>query len=461
MRQTKKRLLLSQVVVAAMLFAACGSDDDGESASTEPAAEDTGGDAEAPAEDGGADAPALSGSLRVLVHQNPPMVAFMEDFNDQFEADTGVSVDMTVVNASDLTTVNQTRMTAGDIDVTTISLSAFDRPVQPYMTGVTPQAWQTLIEGGNLMDLTDQPFVANYDPTAIADGGTFDGKVYGLPLGRVTYSGMFVNLDLLADVGVETPTTWTELVAACDAVKGAGNTCMTVGGQDGWPIFVGTYGLLGALFPDQQALTQGLWEGTLAWNDEQGLELFNRYETYAKDMLDPGNTGLAPDAAPARFSAGDIAFLPGGAWMAPALEDAGAPFEWTYVPFPGSDNAADNQFLFGKYDQTWAVAAGTPNPDAAMAYLEAFSEPEAYNAFVNAVGFLPTQPTATLDSTLGNAVADLLPNYRVGFEQWFIAPGGAGQWANGSQGAQWFVNGNFDDAQSAADAADADLKAGL
>jgi raffinose/stachyose/melibiose transport system substrate-binding protein len=178
-------------------------------------------------------------------------------------------------------------------------------------------------------------------------------------------------------------------------------------------------------------------------------------------MLEEGVTGLAHDAAIVRYAAGDVAFAPTGVWQAPALEGAEPGFDWTYIPFPGSDNAADNQYLFGKYDQSWAVAGNTPNKEAAMAYLAAFSAPETYNAFANAVGFLPTQPTASLDSKLGAAVAPLLANYRVGYEQFFVGPSGAGQWANGAQGAQWFYNGDFTDAVAAADQAQADLAAGL
>lgn len=457
----RSKALTSTLVVAALVAAACGGDDDSadEPAADEPAAEEPAADEPA------ADEPAageLEGTLRVLVHQNPPMVEWMEAFNDDFEAaNPGVTVDMSIVNDQERDTVNQTRLTAGDLDVTVISTSGFATPVQPYMTDVDKPGWQQLIEAGLLMDLSDQSFVANYDAGAIADGGSFDGKVYGIPSGSVSYSGMFVNLDLLAEVGVEVPTTWDELVASCDAVKGAGYECMTAGGADGWPIFVGSYGLLGSLYPDQAGLVEGLWTGEAAWNDEQGQTLFERGQIYATEMLEAGATGLAHDAAIVRYAAGDVAYAPTGVWQAPALESAEPGFEWTYIPFPGSDNAEDNQFLFGKYDQTWAVAAETPVPDVAMAYLAAFSEPETYNSFVNAVGFLPTQPTAALDSQLGEAVGPLLSNFQVGFEQWYVAPKGAGQWNNGSQSAQWFYNGDFDDPVTAADQAQADFTAGL
>lgn len=439
------------VAVLGLAVAACGGDDGAAPAETTTAPGGT---------DAGSGGEDLSGTLRVLVHQNPPMVEFMNQFNAAFEDDNpGVKIDMSVVSADDLSIATQTRLSANDIDV--IDIFGFSNASQPYMTGTTPPNWQTLIEAGLLLDLTDQPFVANYDEASITDAGSFDGKVYAVNLGRVSYSGMFVNKDLLADVGVDVPTTWDELVAACDAVKADGKSCMTVGGADGWPVFVGSYGLLGALFPDQEALVERLWTGDITWDAPEMMVLWERYQAYV-GMLESGVTGLSHDAGPARYAAGDVAFMPTGVWQAPALEDAGVEFDWTYIPFPGSDNAADNQYLFGKYDQGWAIAANTPNQAAALAYLEAFSEPDNYQAFVNAVGFLPTQPTATLDTKLGAEVAGLLSNYRVGFEQFWVEPSGAGQWANGSLGASWFAPFNqWTEAAALAAEAQADLQAGL
>ena len=73
-----------------------------------------------------------------------------------------------------------------------------------------------------------------------------------------------------------------------------------------------------------------------------------------------------------------------------------------------------------------------------------------------------TQPTATLETTLGQAVAPFLANYRVGFEQYWVQPAGAGQWANGSQGASWFAPFNeWTDPAALAKQAQADLQAAL
>ena len=87
---------------------------------------------------------------------------------------------------------------------------------------------------------------------------------------------------------------------------------------------------------------------------------------------------------------------------------------------------------------------------------------EGRETFVDMVGPIPTQPTAVLDSTLGQAVAPYLANYRVGFEQFWVEPKGAGELNNGSQASQQFAPfGEFDDPAALATRVQADLQAAL
>jgi len=399
-------------------------------------------------------------TLRVIVHQNPPMVEFMEEFNAQFEEEyPNITIDMAVVPANDLGTVTSTRLAAGDVDVVGL-LAGFSNGAQEYMEDVNPPSWQTLIESGLLLDLTDQPFLENYDPSSYGDAGTYDGRVYSISLGRTVYSGIFYNQDLFDEFEVEVPTTWDELVAACETFSDEGIGCMTAGGADGWPIFVGAYGLIGSLFPDQAGYVEGLWTGDVRWDDEDNLVMWERMQVYASEMMERGASGIPGDAAPGRFASGAVAMFPGGSWYAPAIEGAEPEFEWGYIPFPGSNVAEDNQAWFGKYDQGWMVAADSPNVEEALLYLEAFSEPENYNAFINAVGFIPTQPEASLDTRLGEELAPYLDNFIVGFEQYWVPPTGAGQWAN--PWASYFAPFNeWDDAAALAERAQSDLQAGL
>ena len=445
-----RKLMILPVTLIALVVAACGG-----GATTAPATP-TGPEPTGAAPSG---APALSGTLKVLIHQNPPLVDFMTAFNTTFQdANPGVTVDMSVVNANDLPTNVLTRLTAGDVDIVVPSLTGLSNQVQPYMSDVVPVGWQQEVDSGLLMDITDQPFVQSFDPTAIADSSTYNGKVYSINLGRVAYGGLYYNKDLFAQNNVAVPTTWSELVSACETFKAANIPCMTAGGKDGWPVFVGAYGLAGTAFPDQAALVQGLWEGTKKWTDADLVALAAKYQIYGRDMMEAGASGLAGDAAPGRFASGAVAMQAGGSWYAAAIEAAQPAFQWGYIPFPGSDNAADNQYMFGKYDMSFAVAGNAPNKDAALAYLAAFSEPANYQAFVNAVGFIPTQPGATLDTAIGQELEPYLANFKVGFEQYWIAPKGAGTFAAGVILNNMFKPfGTFDDPQAAAEKAQADL----
>jgi len=439
---------LAVLMVLGLLLSACGT-----SATQAPASQGSQTEATQPA------AAAENVTLKILVHQNPPMVDFMTKFNDDFMArHPNIKVDMAVVNANDLSTVTQTRLTANDVDI--VDMFGFANAAQPYMKNVDPPNWQTLIEAGYLMDLSDQPFIKNYDESAIKDAGTYNGKVYEINLGRVSYSGIYYNKDLFAANNVQVPTTWSELVAACETFTAADIPCMTAGGKDGWPIFVGAYGLIGSIYPDQAGLVEGLWTGTIKWNDAKSMVMWEEMMVYAQDMMEAGASGIAGDAAPGRFASGAVAMFPGGTWYASAIEEAQPAFEWGYIPFPGSDTPADNQYLFGKYDQGWAVAAKTANKDAAMLYLTEFSDPANYQSFANAVGFIPTQSTATLDTQIGKEVAPYLANFRVGYEQYWVAPKGAGQYANPY--ASYFKPfGTYDDPQTLADKVQADLQSGL
>ncbi len=442
----RKNLLTFVVLLVSlsMVLAACGGQ-----ATPSPEAE-----VEAPPEESQQEV-----TLRVLVHQNPPMVEFMEAFNEKFtEKHPNITVDMSVVNANDLSTVTQTRLTANDVDV--VDMPAFTNAAESYMKNVDPPNWQTLIEAGYLLDLSGQSFLDNYYPASIADAGTYNGKVYQINLGTVSYSGIYYNKNLFAEYNLAAPTTWDELVAACVTFSAADIPCMTAGGKDGWPIFVGAYGLIGSIYPDQAALVEGLWTGSIKWNDAKSMEMWDKMKVYAQNMMEPGASGIAGDAAPGRFASGAVAMFSGGTWYASAIETAEPEFEWGYVPFPGSNNPEDNKYLFGKYDQGWAVAANSPNTEAALMYLEDFSEPANYQEFVNAVGFFPTQPGATLDTQIGQEVAPYLENFRVGFEQYWVAPKGAGQYAN--PWASYFKPfGEFEDAMELADKVQADLQSGL
>ncbi len=397
-------------------------------------------------------------TLRVLIHNNPPFVDFMNSLNAKFmQKYPNVKVDMGVVNSQSFAQVTQTRLTANDVDV--VDIFGFSNKVEDYMKNVEKPAWQKYIEAGLLLDLTNQPFIKNYDPNALKDAATFNGKIYEINTGRYAFSGVFYNKDMFDKYGVKVPTTWNELVAACQTFQKNNIPCMTSGGKDVWPLQVAGYGILESYYPDQAALVKGLWTGTIKFNDAKSMQVWQRFQQMLT-FMEPGVSGIDYTSAPGRFAAGKVAMYPAGTWDAPAIEKANPGLHYGYFPMPGSDNPDDNKYLGGKYDVGFAVTAKSPNQDAALKWMDFFSQPDNYQAYVNAVGILPTQPSATLNTTLGKDVQPYMNNFRLGFELIWVAPKGSGKYAFFSA-AFYKPFGEFSDSQKLANQAQSDLEAGL
>ena len=109
----RKLRLLAVFVAFALVVAACGDDDDAGTTTTAgvTTTADGGGATTAPAA-------TVSGDIKVLLHQNPPLVEYMNAFNERFEAaNPDVNIEMEIVATGDLATAMQTRLTAGEIDV--------------------------------------------------------------------------------------------------------------------------------------------------------------------------------------------------------------------------------------------------------------------------------------------------------------------------------------------------------
>ena len=93
---------------------------------------------------------------------------------------------------------------------------------------------QALNPSDTLVDLKDEPFVANiqesYLPTVSANGG-----IYGVPTEGTLGGGILYNKKIYSDLGLQVPKTWAEFAANNEKIKADGNAaavCATYG--DTW-----------------------------------------------------------------------------------------------------------------------------------------------------------------------------------------------------------------------------------
>ncbi len=452
-----KRLLAILTILALMLgMAACGAEP---ASSPSPSASQPGTSSEAPSAEPSADPVTLK--LITWVQQtNETAIA---NLNAAFSAKyPNVDFVVDTVGANDYPTLLNTRISAGDVDLIT-NLSAFDTYPQDFTRGVEKPAWETFILAGAYLDITDQPFLANWDQGMIKNAVSYKGKVYGLDMGGVAYNGMFYNKTIFEENGYKEPGTWAEFEEICNGLLAKGIYPITVGGADAWPLTsVGVSGMVGAFEEDLDGYAKGLWEGTRKLNDDRSMILWGRFEQLVS-WLEPNVMSIAYGDCPGRFVTGKAAMMIDGTWNAGAIEDLDPNFKYGYFPFPGDVDGKPNQ-LQGKYDMQFNIYADSPNLDWCLKYFEFLSQKENYEPFVSALGFFPTMPGVTSSSEFVNSLADKNVRFKPSWEKHIIAPKGVGQYAAG----QLFninhlkaLGGTVDTVKELADLAQADWDAGL
>lgn len=418
-----KRLLAIFMVIALMLsLVACGGS---QQTSESPKATPQGSTST-----GGEEAPAEPVTLRMITWVQETNERAIAELNQKFsEKYPNVSFVVDTVNANDYPTLQNTRISAGDVDIIT-NLSAFDTYPQDFTKGADLPAWVTFIESGAYLDITDQPFIKNWDPNMIENAVSYKGRVYGLDMGAVGFNGVFYNKDIFEQYGFEEPGTWAEFEVICNTLKENGISPITVGAADAWPLTsVGVSAMVGAYEPDMNEFAKGLWTGTRKFTDERCMELWKRFEQLVS-WLEPNVMSISYGDAPGRFVAGKAAMMIDGTWNAGAIEDLDPNFRYGYFPIPGDVDGKPNQ-LQGKYDMQFNIYAHSPNVDWCLKYFEFLSQPEVYGPFVDALGFFPTMPGVQTSNEFVNSLADKNQRFGLAWEKFIITPKGIGQYAAG------------------------------
>ncbi len=175
-----------------------------------------------------------------------------------------------------------------------------------------------------MQDYVSQEFIDSFMDGTLEEGKhKLDGVLYAVPENKgITHSLIFYNTDILADCGLEVPTTFEEFRNACKVVteKGAGEY----------------YGLI---------------EG--------------------------GNQANRCDVMIRAFAQGKAAFLMQGNWCIGTWDSTFPDFHYSVMPVP---KASPNGYTAAGENGTWmGIYKQTKHPEAAARYLEALYDAENYS----------------------------------------------------------------------------------
>ena len=368
----KKALALLLALVMTLALAACGGGGDDKPADNS----NTQTDANTPAPstpDPAPEAPAGEKiDISVIASQygqntNKWWADFQEAFNKEHE---NINLVVEVVSWNDIYTVVNTRIANNDApDILNIDVFA------DY------QADGLLLPA---KDYVSEETYAKMYP-AFLEQSNIDGTIWAIP-DLASARAMYYNVDILEAAGVEVPTTWDELKAACEKLKAYDSSIYP------WGIDMTTD-------EGQAAFAYYIWNNGGDFTDADGNWTLNSDANveaieYAIDLVNSGLTNSDP-ANETRytlqdlFGAGKLAMMIGPNSIPTYIAEGGSTVNYAFAPIP--TNGGNPSVSAGVMDRFMCFDNGhSPEKlEAIKTFFDYFYEDTRYSDWVLMEGFLP------------------------------------------------------------------------
>ena len=365
-----KKILAALLAVCMVLsLAACGKDP------TPPANSGT------PSTPSGSSTPAPSGSgdkieINVVAAQygqntNNWWADFQDEFNAAYE---NINLNVEVVSWNDISTVVNTRVSNNQApDILNIDLFA------------AYQADGLLLPAEQYV--SDETYAKLYP--AFLEQSVVDGTVWAIP-DLASARALYYNEDILTAAGVEVPTTWDELKAACEAIKAYDSSIYPWGidmttdeGQAAFAYYIWNNG---GDFTDA--------EGNWTLNSDKNVEAIE----YAIDLVNSGYTNTDP-ANETRYAlqdmlgAGKLAMMIGPNSIPTYVSDGGYSVNLGVASIP--TNGGNPSVSAGVMDRFMVFDKGhsAEKLEAIKTFFDFFYDDTRYSEWVLMEGFLPATST--------------------------------------------------------------------
>ena len=261
-------------------------------------------------------------------------------------------IKITMNTVPDAGTVLTSRISSGDIPVI-----FSDYPTQTQ--------FKQKVANGYVQDLSGQDFLNNVDSSSLKMTVQEDGDYYALPYSR-NYIGVYYNVQMFEDNGIEVPKTWQEFTDACDKLKAAGITPMGLHGKDPGRVGHTFQACTIAWAPDGVETIEKAVKGeTKIADSDEFRSVFEKMKTllsYANDDA----LALSDTQCYENFMNGQYAMLITGSYSRGTIQALNPDLKLGVFPLP-NDTYEDTKTLSG-IDAAICVSAQASDEEKTAAY---------------------------------------------------------------------------------------------
>lgn len=292
----------------------------------------------------------------------------MEELAKKFEEENpNIKINITVT--SDGRTVLQTRLSTNEM---------------PDLLNTYPaeQFYKDMFREGIMIDISDQEFL-NQVSQESRDMTVCDGKYYALPY-SVSAFGIYCNNRLFEQQGIELPTTYEELIAACDKFQAAGIQPMVSIDKELGNIAQRFERLVGVINNDSNSEFEKIAKGEIKAEDSVALNtiadvMYKLYGYSGDDSL-----GVDSNIGYAAMANEEAAMMLCGTWGLTTLRNNNPDVDVVLIPFPNPTGEKTNVPI--NVDCSFSVCTNTKHPEEATKFLEFLSRTENAQTYCDADG---------------------------------------------------------------------------
>jgi raffinose/stachyose/melibiose transport system substrate-binding protein len=222
-----------------------------------------------------------------------------------------------------------------------------------------------------------------------------DGKTLMWAPGMAVIGAIY-NKEVFEKAGVEVPTTWPELLKACETFKSKGITPIALGNQTPWVTQLINYAIAPSIaFGENPNLAQDMLDGKATFSNSGWRQTFERYMELDKDgFFNDNPNGTTVEQMYDQVAGGDAAMLVSVSAVLPMVQDAAkGRAEIGLFPFPAADNPDDLKIPAG-VSAGFGVAANSKHPEEAKKFLEFLGSEDTAATFAKELANIPLSATA-------------------------------------------------------------------
>ncbi len=251
--------------------------------------------------------------------------------------------------------------------------------------------------GPNLTDYVAPGVAAPLDEYLEADGWkdtfagdavfaqqTYDGKIYAIPLNTAA-ACVFYNKEIFEEAGVEIPATYDELLVACQKIKDAGYTPITISAGTAWCLSM----LAGYLCDREGVNLLAINAGEESWVQDKTIAAGEKLKELSQYFQETA-VGDSNDDATAALYFEEAAILIQGSWAIGQMNGANPDFEEKcgVFQFPAIEGGNDPNRIIAKSDSL-AMSSSTQYPEACVALMKYFTDDTAQKYTAEVGGKIP------------------------------------------------------------------------